>query len=620
MSFNIMKRAILKFGRFTNFKYASKSLNKAKNIIDDSDIVSFDMFDTLVERLVYKPTDVFDIVERKFDIKFQKKSNFKELRIKLEKNAADSNDGIATLDGIYEKFVNFSDEEKSYLKNLELEIEKNLIKIKSKGKELYDYSKLKKKLCVLTSDMYLPKDFIINVLNDLGYYFDEYFISGDTKVSKCNTKMFEMLKNKYESKAIVHIGDNYYHDILNAKKFKFKTIYLINDKKIPNNYSLDESLINSFVEYRNFDSNLENFGYKLLGPFMLGFSNFINKNSKGGILFLSRDGYFMKNVYDALYINNDSKYFYASRKAFIIPKFHLDSSFTNIKNSFAWGYKISWKDFLDALNLEIKLDELNLHNTQIREDFFSKDNETVYDMYIRDKLQKKADEQYELLKKYWNANVSSDNVTIVDIGWRGNMQKAIEAIFPNFNVTGLYTGILCDKPNYKGYMFDIKKSLDAFKKEGSFNLMFESLFFAPHGSTLSYKAENLNVIPVVDDLSKTYINSYRIINIIQTKCQEFIEDISKFNDILDFNADLINPLINFLYNPSKAFLLELKDLYLENYNEFPLYKVHKGLLISKYKKIRKTPECQLYSLKMSTTRLEFYTIMKMKKIKQKFRS
>ena len=619
MSKNILKRSILKLGRQTNFKYATKSLSKMKKIIDDSDIISFDMFDTLVERLVYKPTDVFDIVERKFDINFQKKSNFKQLRIQAERSIASTNDSITTLDEIYDKLENFSIEEKSYLKKFELDTEKDLIKIKSNGKVLYEYAKFKNKTCILTSDMYIPKDFIINVLNDLGYYFDDYYISGDTKVSKCNTKMFSMLKNKYQNKKIVHIGDNYYHDILNAKKYKIRTIYLLNEKKIPDNYNLDESLINSFINYKKFDSKLEEFGYKLFGPFMLGFSNFVNKNSKCDILFLSRDGYFMKKVYDTLYKNNNSKYFYASRKAFIIPKFHLDSSFENIKNSFAWGYKLSWKEFLNALNLKIELKDIDTDNIQLRDDFFSSNNEVIYNKYIRDTLQAKADEQFELLNEYWKTNISSSNVTIVDIGWRGNMQKAIESIFPDINITGLYTGILCDKPNYKGYMFDVKKTLDVFKKEVYFNLMFESLFFAPHGSTLGYKKENNEVLPVLENLSETYKHSYKLMSIIQNKCLEFINDISEYNDVLDYKYDFINPLINYLDNPSKLFLYELKDMYLENYIEFPLYKRYKGLLISKYKKIRKTLECQLYSLKMSTNKFEFYFITNLKKLMQKFK-
>ncbi len=619
MSINILNKVIFKIGNLTNFKYASKSNKQMERIIDNSDIISFDMFDTLVERLVYKPTDVFDIIEKKFDSHYHKKSNFKELRIKSEMSVSRANNSITTLEEIYDNLENFDVNEKTYLKKLELDIEKDLIKIKHEGKRLYDYAKTHNKKCILTSDMYLPKQFIINILNDSGYNFDEYYISGDIKTSKCNSKMFEVLKNKYSNKKIVHIGDNYYHDILNAKKYKIKTIYLANNKKVPSRYTLDESLISSFKNYKKFNTNLEEFGYKLFGPFMLGFSNFINRNSNGDILFLSRDGYFMKKVYDLIFPNNNSKYFYASRKAFIIPKFHVDSSFNNVKNSFAWNYYLSWSDFLKALNVSVDFENVDVDKIYTKDHFFNVENENIYNKYIKDILKENADVQYALIKEYFKNNVTRKDITVIDIGWQGNMQKAIECIFLDYNILGLYTGILCNKSNYKGYMFDIKESLELLKKEASFNPMFESLFFAPHGSTVCYQKSNNEIKPVLEELTDTYKNSYELINIIQEKCLEFIKDISKYFDVFDYNIDLVNPLIDFLYNPSKDFLKELSSLYLDNYNEFPLYRKYKGNLIHKYLKIRKINECRNYSLKMSTNKLEFFLILKLKKLKSKIK-
>ena len=66
------------------------------------------------------------------------------------------------------------------------------------------------------------------------------------------------------------------------------------------------------------------FGYKNFGPILVGFSNWLNDEFKKKdikkVFFLARDGYIMKKAFDYLYGDKyNTKYFYASRRAIIVP-------------------------------------------------------------------------------------------------------------------------------------------------------------------------------------------------------------------------------------------------------------------------------------------------------------
>ena len=63
------------------------------------------------------------------------------------------------------------------------------------------------------------------------------------------------------------------------------------------------------------------FGYTYAGFLALGYCNFIHKFAKEHgiekVLFLSRDGYILKRVYDRLFPNEKTEYAYWSRSAAI---------------------------------------------------------------------------------------------------------------------------------------------------------------------------------------------------------------------------------------------------------------------------------------------------------------
>ena len=122
-------------------------LEKIFKQIDQYDIISFDVFDTVLLRPFVKPSNVFDYIEYKYDIK-----GFSKARKTVVVNTVKEK----SIEDIYNNMPShFFD----YL-SIELGEEKRLIYPKKKMKEAYLYAIKKKKKIVFISDIYFHSDFL----------------------------------------------------------------------------------------------------------------------------------------------------------------------------------------------------------------------------------------------------------------------------------------------------------------------------------------------------------------------------------------------------------------------------------------------------------------------------
>ena len=88
--------------------------------------VSFDIFDTLINRNTVSPTDLFLLMEHKLVEQNEKFVNYKNKRIDAEKVARlKSKKEEILLEDIY-KYLNYSNHEKKYIYDLEIKLEEEL--------------------------------------------------------------------------------------------------------------------------------------------------------------------------------------------------------------------------------------------------------------------------------------------------------------------------------------------------------------------------------------------------------------------------------------------------------------------------------------------------------------
>lgn len=202
-------------------KYNSKKINIYEEI-KKHDIISFDIFDTLLIRPYVKPTDLFLHIEKLYKIK-----GFYKNRIMAEKLARgkyiDYED--ITLNQIYEEI----DDKYKLFKEIEIELEERILTTHKENKEIYDYALRIGKKIIIVSDMYLPKNAIEKILiknNYTNYY--KLYLSSDLMLTKDSSNLYKYIINDLNVKpsTIIHLGDNYHSDFENARLYGIDTFFI----------------------------------------------------------------------------------------------------------------------------------------------------------------------------------------------------------------------------------------------------------------------------------------------------------------------------------------------------------------------------------------------------------
>lgn len=305
-------------------------------------IISFDIFDTLIQRPLYQPSDLFQILSNKYiELSGDSVLDFAVVRERSEFNARKtSKEQEITLDEIYlDIYTNYKIDKQILedLKNYETNLELSICTTRYSMLEIYKLAILKNKKIFFTSDMYLSKVAIQQILDKNGYDFcDELFLSSEVKLTKHTGDIYKHILTKYECSAsqILHIGDNYHADYDMARKSGLQTFYL---PKAIDVFMGWHDGINVFKHYQHItefirlhlgtrcmlatvaiklfdnpftitvhDSNIGRnpywLGYYQLGIFMLGLANWLHEESrdKSQINFIARDGYLASQVYDIL--------------------------------------------------------------------------------------------------------------------------------------------------------------------------------------------------------------------------------------------------------------------------------------------------------------------------------
>lgn len=203
-------------------KYIDISYKNLQKAIESSDIISFDVFDTLIMRKTLYPRDVFHITAKRAGI-----SKFASARIKAETELYSGQDIHKIYCGVAE-ILGLNENERDELMDLELAVEKEVIVPRKRMVAALKYARSLGKTIYLVSDMYLPNDIMYEILLLNGIQVDksQILVSCDYNVSKYNG-LFSVLREKAGNGRILHIGDNYEVDIASAKKYMIEQTFHI---------------------------------------------------------------------------------------------------------------------------------------------------------------------------------------------------------------------------------------------------------------------------------------------------------------------------------------------------------------------------------------------------------
>lgn len=361
----------------------SGGLEYIKSVINQSKYkyISFDVFDTLIARPFYRPSDVFKLMSEEFSRKTSNSISFEKIRVEGEELARRYYGNTyayedITLKEIYEFISEHYGIKKALcfeIMDYECALEMKFCRTRNAGKELFDYAKAIGKRVVLTSDMYLSSEVIRQILIKNGIYgFEKLFVSCEERKLKYNGGLYQQVLSSLcvEKSSLLHIGDTWRSDIEGSSLVGIENVFFpkaieVFENKIQgvstnrcSNIGFSGSsgyrdrelltqnlgyrcmiamVANKYFDnpYRTFnaesDFNIDPYflGYYPVGMHMLGLGKWLKKNYETGgykqLVFLARDGALPMKTFseyiqtDCEFRNSmDIQYLQASRKA-ILP-------------------------------------------------------------------------------------------------------------------------------------------------------------------------------------------------------------------------------------------------------------------------------------------------------------
>lgn len=503
------------------------------------DVISFDVFDTLIFRPFSSPTDLFYVLGDELEY-----MDFKRIRMEMEWKAREKkykkeHHYEVNLEEIYAVLSDETGIDAVVAMGREIELEYEFCFANPYMKLVVDELRKLKKRVIITSDMYLHTECIQTLLEKCEYgLFDSYYVSCDMGKSKSKGDLYEEVRKQEERKTgrsnltFIHVGDNIVADVKNSQNHGFESRHYRNVNEMGMQYrpedmscitgSIYRGLVNTHIHNGLYEYSREyEYGYIYGGLFVTGYCQFIHdyvhRHKTDRILFLARDGDVLIKAYRLLYPEDAEmcRYVYWSRLAatkMAASYFKYDYFRRFLYHKVNQGYTLrkilgamELEDMLrdlekeTGLNAEVKLTDKNV---QILKTFFMNSWECVLEHYA---------EQLEAGKQYFSEILENcHNAVAIDIGWAGSGAIAMNHIVNhiwnmNCKITGIIAGTnsaanaesdagetFLQSDRIVSYMYSQRENRDIWKFHDpgkSHNLFWEMLLDAPHGSLKGFYSD-----------------------------------------------------------------------------------------------------------------------------------
>ncbi len=534
------------------------------SLVDQCDLVSFDVFDTLISRVCVTPTDIFRYIERRNSWK-----GFCSNRMAAEKNAfkKSRNGGVhATLASIY-RDPNLSD----YCDigpAVEIEAEKLFVYQNIRIKGMLDICKKKGKRVIAVSDMYLQSNEIKSLLKHCGIEVDQVYSSADY-ASELSTKHNGVLFKKVRDAEnitfdkILHIGDNYISDIANASSKGVMPYYIQNPltesaNALPFAAGLERPARDSSLSYHisagligrwahlnsEASSPLHRFGYAYGGPLLLGFIRFLVRVAEAdkvnSLYLLARDGAIIEKGMNILGLRSPRfRLIPASRRMLRLPaisSYFERTSKDRIQILSNFGLndrKITRGEFWRILGL----DEQQKHADAKCDDKLGPKSLEAHIAENLPQLMQIADLELDALKAYFSKTINFDakSAAFVDVSstlhsmWLLNQNLECEC--PAYVLCNHNRHNQRKRMNARWYYGNTKKEINFIRRlEPEIEAIFSSN--APMGKRFKISESGK---PGIEYYSKSSMDKRRdlMTEEIRRGALEFIEDIEPFFEVMN---------------------------------------------------------------------------------------
>lgn len=590
------------------------ALYEIANGLSRYDAVSFDFFDTLVERRVPDPHIVFSSMQQ-HDFIRARTDAFRTLRVQAENIARSKGKIEITISDIYHelsRISSFSEDDIEHLISLEQEYELATLSARHLGIELLAQARARGMKIVIASDFYIGEHFLRRVMEKSGISAEQLLIivSCDHQCTKHDGSMFELIKEKLglPATSILHIGDNEHSDYRMPLARGFSAACLPPTKKAalarnaiefyaqPPDASENINIYSSLALDRHINEvvaapevEAAEFGYKILGPVVLAYCQFLKhlatSQNADNLLFLSRDTRVIYDAFATLQGNDDVRlgceYVLVSRQAVFGASVKDVNAIHDVVNrDYA---KLS---FLDMLRERFLFDDPDIESLLLdhpwlpETEYFdvkgppslTKEKFTKIAIDIFDAIKSVSGRRHKAYRTYLSQVLgSTKNSLLVDIGYRGTTQVAFSRLFGlSMNAGYFMTWPEIDKVSECGLgAWALAPAGSKLQHDMTkFVSMLELVFSDPNTPTLRCFAERGGVSNPVFGSNDLSVEQAAYLTEAHRHAISFCKDTWTSMELLSLTAaeryDVCAPLLRFFNNPPHHFTLTFRNAVFED--------------------------------------------------------
>ena len=326
-------------------------------------------------------------------------------------------------------------------------------------------------MAIAVSDTWMDQDWLERLLEAFDLHFDGVFSSGAMGMSKRKGAIFKAIEQRFgvESQAFLHIGDDLKADFLRPRLSGWRSIWMPKQgdvirfrkpvvvRKLIGEKKPWRDLVSLLMSVPGADSSsiYYRMGYDILAPLLIIFSiiqwrRFLEQKVDL-VYYIARDARTLLDVYeilaDILPGSCPRRYIRLSRKAIAIA--HPDNYLENVKHLVGKVGRKKISHWLSnfTISAELRRNILSYARLDEHAGFTDANRKRLLAACQRFSLeiQKERKTQIALIRDYLLQEAGSSSVRrigIVDSGWAATTQDIIQSLLPEMErVSGMYLGV-----------------------------------------------------------------------------------------------------------------------------------------------------------------------------------
>lgn len=578
-------------------------MNDFRLALERADVVSFDVFDTLVHRPgLFSPKDLFYLLEDEVAKTLGREvPDFAGQRIQAEKEARVRAWGRGVQDvslaAIYRELgrrLGVRGERLDRLMQNELDAERSVLAPCALGGRLLEVAREVGKGVVLVSDTYFGAAFVEEVLGAGGYSGgDPVYASSAYGKTKDDGSLFRVVLEDLgvAPGRLLHVGDNIHSDFnvplglgirsfpVPTSKGRLRSLCSVGD--VPSGHPFSAAVLSDASErYWNEEPGPKGTlgrSSVRLAVLYLAFAVWVVRRVREAgcrtVYFASRDGMIMQRFFDLVAradgVDVQSRYLYVSRMALYPTLVYSDPTVARELLAHSWD-GLSIRDAVGRMSLKLGRCRslLAKHGLSDPDCLLNAESAEQFSRFLSDAwalVRRGNEKRYRLGLSYLEQEgvFGIEPAAFVDIGWHGSLQSCLVKLLEHAGVQkrieGYYLATFQRPPGAtddfvaEGYLLDNDEPRWLSELVRSGPSLLELFHGARHGSVLGYRKAARKVVPVLDDNPEERSQFQRVIEPIQEAAFELVSgwlDSFRGLEMLPLPRDLVARIaLSMIYRP-----------------------------------------------------------------------